>query len=332
MKRFWHPYGPAEKYVKEALDNLPSGICFFDGNGLLKLCNFTMHRLFFELTGSDLQNIFELREALENQPKDSRATKDEDKFILKDGSVWKFEEKGIYDEHGHSYRQFIASQVTNLYYTAPDMKQKNRELAEMAVHMEHITKNVAAIMREEEILAMKMKIHNELGATILNVRKYYISGCRQELKDDLISNLRKTIGLLDGEIDRDDETDGYKELLELAAAIGVTVQLVGVMPEDNSSYMLIVSAVRECMTNCVRHAKGSKLFVTLTHKENPPEIELIITNNGIVPENEIIEGGGLSGLRAAVEKAGGQMRLQSRPIFSLTVTIPEIPWKGIDFL
>lgn len=322
MKRFWHPYGPAKKYVKEALDNLPSGICFFDGKGLLKLCNFTMHRLFFELTGSDLQNIFELREALENQAKDSRVTRDDDKFILEDGSVWKFDEKEIYDEYGHSYRQFIASQVTDLYYTAADLKQKNQELAEMALHMEHITKNVAAIMREEEILAMKMKIHNELGATILNVRKYYMTGCRQELKDDLVGNLRKTIGLLDGEIDKDDETDGYKELLELASAIGVTVELAGAMPENKSSYMLILSAIRECMTNCVRHARGSKLFVSLSHRESPPGIELVITNNGIVPEDEIIEGGGLSGLRAAIEKAGGQMRLQSRPIFSLTVTIP----------
>ena len=30
--------------VKEAFDNLPSGICFFDKNGILTLCNEGYHR------------------------------------------------------------------------------------------------------------------------------------------------------------------------------------------------------------------------------------------------------------------------------------------------
>lgn len=316
--------------VKEALDNLPSGVCFFDRNGLLTLCNFTMHRLSFELTGRDLQTIFELRSALQALPEHSSVTQDGDKFILKDGTVWRFKEESISDKYGHPYTQFTASNVTDLYRAAQALEQNNRELAEMAVHMEHITDNVAAIMREEEILAMKMKIHNELGATVLNVRRYYTGGCKPSQKDDLIKNLRKTIGLLVGEIGRDDEADGYKELLELAAAIGVTAELDGAMPEDKTSYLVIVSAVRECMTNCVRHAQGSKLFVSLKEAENMHTV--VITNNGRPPKGEIIEGGGLSTLRASVEKAGGEMQLQSRPVFSLTVKIPKLSPKGAELL
>lgn len=330
MKWFGRRSRLTKNSVKEALDNLPSGVCFFDRNGLLTLCNFTMHRLSFELTGRDLQNIFEIRDALQALPESSTVTRDGDKFILKDGTVWRFKEESIADEYGHPYTQFTASNVTDLYRAAQALEQKNKELAEMAVHMEHITDNVAAIMREEEILAMKMKIHNELGATVLNVRKYYMGGCEPSQKDDLIQNLRKTIGLLVGEIGREDETDGYKELLELAAAIGVTAELSGAMPEDKASYLLVVSAIRECMTNCVRHAEGSKLFVSLKEVENMHTV--VIANNGRPPEGEIIEGGGLSALRASIEKAGGEMRLQSRPVFSLTVKIPKLPPKGAELL
>jgi len=157
-----------------------------------------------------------------------------------------------------------------------------------------------------------------------------MGGCEPSQKDDLIQNLRKTIGLLVGEIGREDETDGYKELLELAAAIGVTAELSGAMPEDKASYLLVVSAIRECMTNCVRHAEGSKLFVSLKEVENMHTV--VIANNGRPPEGEIIEGGGLSALRAGIEKAGGEMRLQSRPVFSLTVKIPKLPPKGAELL
>ena len=58
MKRF------IRNSVKEAFDNLPSGICFFDKNGILTLCNHQMYRLFFALTGKDLQSLSELQEFL----------------------------------------------------------------------------------------------------------------------------------------------------------------------------------------------------------------------------------------------------------------------------
>ena len=36
MNRFW------SHSVKEAFDHLPSGVCFFDKNGKVKLCNYQM--------------------------------------------------------------------------------------------------------------------------------------------------------------------------------------------------------------------------------------------------------------------------------------------------
>ena len=58
MKRF------IRNSVKEAFDNLPSGICFFDKNGILTLCNHQMYRVFFALTGKDLQSLAEMQELL----------------------------------------------------------------------------------------------------------------------------------------------------------------------------------------------------------------------------------------------------------------------------
>ena len=51
--------------VKQAMDTLPSAICYFSPSGAVKLCNLQMHRLFRSLTQSDLQNFDELKQALE---------------------------------------------------------------------------------------------------------------------------------------------------------------------------------------------------------------------------------------------------------------------------
>ena len=70
--------------VKEAFDNLPSGVCFFDQNGMVTLCNHQMHRLVFALTGRDLQSLFELRAFLEGDPPVRR---ENGVFLLDDGSA-----------------------------------------------------------------------------------------------------------------------------------------------------------------------------------------------------------------------------------------------------
>ena len=49
----------------------------------------------------------------------------------------------------------------------------------------------------------------------------------------------------------------------------------------------------------------------------------MVTNNGKIPEGDIVEGGGLSTLRRRVERAGGTMRVDARPSFRLTVTVPK---------
>lgn len=69
--------------VKEALDHLPDGICFFNKNGTLILCNHQMYRVFLDLTGKDLQSLQELRAFLEERPDGRR--QDADIFLLEDG-------------------------------------------------------------------------------------------------------------------------------------------------------------------------------------------------------------------------------------------------------
>ena len=57
--------------VKQALDMLPSGICYFTPSGSVKLCNGQMDSLFRRIAQSDLQTLAELQDALSSCDADS---------------------------------------------------------------------------------------------------------------------------------------------------------------------------------------------------------------------------------------------------------------------
>lgn len=52
--------------VKEALDTLPSAVCYFTAAGNVKLCNTAMYDLIRKITQNDLQTLDELKEALDS--------------------------------------------------------------------------------------------------------------------------------------------------------------------------------------------------------------------------------------------------------------------------
>jgi signal transduction histidine kinase len=57
--------------------------------------------------------------------------------------------------------------------------------------------------------------------------------------------------------------------------------------------------------------------------EDEETITAVFTNNGISPEGEITEKGGLKSLRELAEQAGGSMTIQVQPVFTVTIKLPK---------
>ena len=91
------------------------------------------------------------------------------------------------------------------------------------------------------------------------------------------------------------------------------------LPMEPLVYDLVVQAARECVTNCVRHAHGSVVFVRILGQ--PGGYQVTITNDGERPRGEIREGGGLNNLRRSVENAGGEMSVSAYPAFALRLNL-----------
>ena len=151
--------------VKEAFDNLPSGVCFFDKNGTVTLCNHQMYRVFFALTGMDMQSLPELQDFLNSHGNESH--RDHEFFLLEDNTAWTFAQEQITTQEGETYTQVTASDVAELYLRQKELEEEMRKLKKHAERIRRLSSDILALIREEEILNMKMRVHDDIGIRVL---------------------------------------------------------------------------------------------------------------------------------------------------------------------
>lgn len=311
-----------EKSVKNALDNLPAGILFFDSDSFAVLTNHTMLTLLNELTGGDAMTMKQLDDVLDGKsPCESakRVCADGRKFVFSDGRIRTFE-KSVINTEGKKYVQFTANDVTDIYKMKQELEYDNELLKKAAENLRTLSENVAAATREEEILNFKMQIHDDMGKSIAAVRRFLTQNDSAQNADELIDMWRESVTLMkkDNESKNEDE---LSFLISSAKKMGLDIVTDGRLPAQPDNYYIVISAVRTCLINAVRHADASEMYVNITYESGFVKIK--ITNNGIPPKGEITEGGGLSALRRRVEKHAGIMTTQSSPVFALNIKIPE---------
>ena len=110
--------------------------------------------------------------------------------------------------------------------------------------------------------------------------------------------------------------DDYRLVLKAAGDVGIQVEITGELPKDNPAAKITVCAISECITNTIRHAHGKKICIEVCKDEM---YTIILSNDGIPPNGEIEETGGLKNLREMTENFGGRMMIQSVPEFKLTL-------------
>ena len=290
--------------IKESFDNLPIGICLFDSRALIRLINRQMLSIGCVLLDGGFQTLWELRAALLSPPDCVRVLDEKNTLFSFPGNVvLRFEEKQITDSRKNRFTQATFADVSELAARQKELKEENERLENANRRAKQLYDNMAGIVREEEILSMKMRVHDDIGHSILSARKALLSDASIEEIRASASIWERSIELLYHANNIPDETDDLEYAKERAAALGVSVLTGGDFPTDRAERRIFALAVRECVTNCVRHAGGNKVFAFASCENGCNKLK--ITNNGAPPESEITEGGGLSALRRRIEKSGG---------------------------
>ena len=113
--------------IKEGIDKISSGLCFYMDGGRLILANRRMNELSFSITGQDLQNaelFWKILSEGETQPEVQRLSYgNRPNFRLADGSVWTFAYENLNGIH-----QLSAADTTQIQMVTDELREKNKEL------------------------------------------------------------------------------------------------------------------------------------------------------------------------------------------------------------
>ena len=315
--------------VNEAVDDVPCGVCFSDSFGRIILCNTKMQELCKVMTGSYLQDYDTLRKAIDDEPAAEgffRLSRDSDVFYFPDASVWMFQEYRLQEPDFAGYRQTIAVNVSEIYYNGEKIRANNEKLAILNHKLEEMYEKIGDKIREQETLAMKMQVHDSFGRSLLLIRRILERKENQDKMDKQLSALKQLVYIL-----TDSSVENMEELcadtIRHAEELGIYVQISGNFPQHLSYRLLTDRAIRECVTNCARHAHGSTVLVKIEKGAN--EYSIRITNDGDAPEKNAEEGGGLSALRKAAESEKCIMQVSFSPEFCLVLKMPLTERMGI---
>jgi len=321
--------------IREAIDTYPGGICFAMTSGRPILVNRKMNELILVLTGHTILDETRVWEELSRfagangcerleRPWDEGESGTADGqlgFRFPDGRVWRFQREYLLDR-GTDYVQLEASDITDLYRLSEELCENNRRLSGLRARQKKLLGNIVQINREKELLDAKMRVHDEFGRCLIATKK----ALSEETLSRDVAEISKAWedairGLTNIPLEQaETEISQEAELLQVADMIGCRIVFDGARPSEKNAQRLLYAAVREALTNAVRHAGADRLTVAVRATESGWRAE--ISDNGRADVRAIREGDGLRGLRSRLEQEGATLEIRCAGGVGLVVEIP----------
>lgn len=342
--------------VKQGLDAMEEGICFYTENGLPQFTNKYMNDVSLAISGRTIVDASKFWKDLHDgniKPDCRIITSIEDMVIIKTPEkVCAISNRDI----GGELKEMVMVDITPEYRTFEELLMKYESLEQQQERLKEYNKNVTQATIERELLNAKIHIHDELGEILLAAKRYIQTKDKEEKAAEAAKEVRdikkaeaetkgatgvgdtdrrtvtelwlKNLSLLGVEREKTEE-DEYTEIYRAASDIGMKIEIKGELPESGMAKSVTASALHECLTNTFRHAGGDTVYVESvkagTDKDIFGEVKTGYTvtfkNNGRPPEGEIEERGGLKSLRKMAEDAGFDMKIETAGGFKLILDL-----------
>lgn len=305
--------------VRNAIDTLDSGLLFYDNYGGLILLNDSMAESLKYLFGRVFRNgrkIWKAIKDIENSELnlkreigDSIVLKIKDKYYQFTHSIISYENK--------YYNQILAADITNLIEKTEILELKEKELTEAMIRFNQMQKDIAQIVEEREKMNVKIKLHDYLGQKLTMLQSFLKSSIKAP---DMISSL--SLRTVIDDIKKSSETNpaaAIYDIIDFFNGLGIKIEVVGAPPNNKEIVKIQSQIIREALNNALLHSDATEIKITST--EDDKGYTLIIENNGKMPQKDIVEGGGLKGIRYRLSKIGGSLFIEIGKTFKITVLI-----------
>ena len=314
------------RMIRNAINTYPDGICFAATDGRPILANKKINDVCYELTGHTITNATAMWQTLmlKSLPQSHEDTKEVESILCKieNGTVWQFQRR-LLQVNKSQITQYEASDITDLYEYRNRLEENNRRVAELHNRQRELLRNIVQNNLDKELLSAKMRIHDVFGRLLIMTKNVLTEDNDEQSEWELFSAWENVIADMENAavVTETREVSPQKELIQVADLIGCRVEFQGRQPPERKALLLLYAAIREALTNAVKHAGADKLTISVS--ENNGRYDVEIRNNGRAVNPPIQEGGGLSSLRKRLEQDGATMSYRYNDSVTLILTIPK---------
>lgn len=322
--------------IREAVDTYPDGICFASVDGRPILANRTINDLCSRLTGRTITNaeqawrdwkalkLTDTSEGLQTGFSTVNPNTAQERFLcrLADGTVWQFQRQNL-NIRTVPVVQYEATDITELYKYRNRLRENIAQAEKLHERQRDLLRNIVQNNLDKEILEAKIRIHDDFGRLLLMSRSALNEEAGSLKPGALFEAWANVINDMENASSHraSSRNTPEKELVQVAGMIGCRVCFNGRQPSERKPLLLLYAAVREALTNAVRHAGANCLTIDIRDEGDRYHAE--IRNNGQKNSAPIREGGGLGNLRRRFEQEGAQLQIDSSDGVTLILTIPK---------
>jgi len=302
--------------VKDSIDRLHAGLCYWEDGGRIILSNKKMDEICLALSGEMLLNGEKFFQGIESEC-----------MPMPDGTIKYFFHNPV-DFEDKQIHELVAVDVTELYKKNELLEQETISLQKMNESLRRYNQNIEETVRKQEILDAKMYIHDEMNRLMLVTTANAEMGMSEEEFKEILTLWRNNAILLGGESEKAKANTDVSEVNQLAELLGIQLKWQGESPEvmPGPIRKVFIMVAREAIANAVKHAEAMEIAIGINR--NGEKLSVEISNDGKLPIGEITMGGGLSNIKRMVEEKRGQFKVEVNEQFHMILEFELADWRG----
>ncbi len=303
--------------IRDAFNQLDDGLIFTNKNSESLFVNNAMKKILDDI---GIENTSDIHKMWDSINKKISQTLDVDMFII-DGAEnsYLIKRKRILNDNTYYY-EISAKDITDESTLVKNLDIENKKLSLANDHLKSELKIALDNEIKNVILESKILLHDTISQRISAVH-YFLNDMSLKKKDDIVF-LKESILSLSDDFNGTSyvsSKDVLNFITKTLKSIDVKFSIKGNLFENKHINMIMMSCLRELCTNAVKHAISNEISVEFY--ENEVEQVMRVTNDGNMPEGNIIYGNGLKGISHRLSKENGILRIAYDDKFIATITI-----------
>lgn len=284
--------------IKKAIDLSETGILLLNKHGEIIMINNIMQEI---LSAVNIRKDF-----IESIKKHSTSKVGVDYLMKVQDKIYIF----VVNERSG---EILAEDITNEYNLQKAVDNQNKEIEKNNEKIIEMINNIEKVEKEKELQRLKSVFHDTLGYKLSILHQYLIQNGKSNMSfndmkwmmEDVLKNIES-------------ENVSKKDLIEMINIyknVGVNIIINGELPKDDKKAKIFIEIIREAITNAIKHANSNEIVINMSiiGEKN----SMVITNNGTLPKNKIIENDGIKGMRKKLAEIKGNLNITTKDGFKI---------------